>query len=234
MLIENEWMIQIAGVHTLEEAMVLVDAGVTHIGFPLCLDVHKEDMDASATRSVIAQLPKNVVPVLITYLQTAAEIIALSGYLKVGFVQLHGRVLREELIALRSLKPDLSIIKSLIIGDRSFPGMCDLIHAYAPFVDAFLTDTYDFSTGATGATGKVHDWNISKKVVEISPHPVILAGGLTPENVRLGIDFVRPHGVDAHTGVEDDLGKKDPALVARFVEQSMVGFRSKKLQCGCT
>ncbi|MGX9366436.1 phosphoribosylanthranilate isomerase [Desulfoplanes sp. PS50] len=234
MTIKKEYMIQIAGVHTLEEAMVLAHAGVTHIGFPLCLDVHKEDMDAPATRSVIAHLPKNVIPVLITYLQTAAEIIALSGYLKVGFVQLHGRVSRKEVIALRSLKPDLSIIKSLIIGDRSLSEMCDLVHAYAPFVDAFLTDTYDFSTGATGATGRVHDWNISRKIVEISSLPVILAGGLTPENVRLGIDFVRPHGVDAHTGVEDDFGIKDPALVARFVEQSMVGFRSKKLQCGCT
>ncbi len=234
MHIENEYMIQIAGVHSLEEAMVLADAGVTHIGFPLFLDVHKEDMDAPATCSVIAQLPKNVVPVLITYLQTAEEIIDLSGYLGVGVVQLHGRVSREELIALRSLKPDLSIIKSLIIGDRSLDEMCDLVHAHDPFVDFFLTDTYDFSTGATGATGKVHDWNISKKIVEISSLPIILAGGLTPENVRLGIDFVRPHGVDAHTGVEDDSGKKDPALVARFVEQSMVGFRSKKLQGGCT
>jgi phosphoribosylanthranilate isomerase len=101
-------------------------------------------------------------------------------------------------------------------------------------VDLFLTDTYDFSTGATGATGKLHDWNISKKIVEIAPRPVILAGGLTPDNVRLGIDFVRPHGVDAHTGVEDDSGKKDPVLVTRFVEQSMVGFAGKKLQHGCT
>jgi phosphoribosylanthranilate isomerase len=227
-------MIQIAGVHTLDEAMLLADAGVTHIGFPLCLAFHREDMDASATRSVIAQLPKNVVPVLITYLKTAAEIIDLSGYLKVGFVQLHGRVLRDELIALRSLKPDLSIIKSLIIGDRSSAEIFDQIHTDAPFVDIFLTDTYDFSTGATGATGKIHDWNISKKIVEVSPRPVVLAGGLTPENVRLGIDFVRPHGVDAHTGVEDDSGKKDPALVARFVEQSKVGFESIKLQHGCT
>jgi phosphoribosylanthranilate isomerase len=227
-------MIQIAGVHDLKEAMILADAGVTHIGFPLRLDFHPEDMDASATRSVIAQLPKNVVPVLITYLQTAAEIIALTGYLRVRFVQLHGRVSLGELMALHSRKPDLSIIKSLIIGDRSVPEIFDQIRAYAPFVDLFLTDTYDFSTGATGATGKLHDWNISKKIVEIAPRPVILAGGLTPDNVRLGIDFVRPHGVDAHTGVEDDSGKKDPVLVTRFVEQSMVGFAGKKLQHGCT
>jgi phosphoribosylanthranilate isomerase len=227
-------MIQIAGVHDLKEAMILADAGVTHIGFPLRLDFHPEDMDASATRSVIAQLPKNVVPVLITYLQTAAEIIALTGYLRVRFVQLHGRVSLGELMALHSQKPDLSIIKSLIIGDRSVPEIFDQIRAYAPFVDLFLTDTYDFSTGATGATGKLNDWNISKKIVEIAPRPVILAGGLTPDNVRLGIDFVRPHGVDAHTGVEDDSGKKDPVLVTRFVEQSMVGFAGKKLQHGCT
>jgi len=230
----TEYMIQIAGVKDLEEAMLLAESGITHMGFPLCLAFHKEDMDAPATRSVIAQLPKKVIPVLITYLDTAEKIIDLTGYLMVGFLQLHGRVSRNELKKLRAAKPDLSIMKSLIIGDRSSPEMSDQVDAYAPFVDAFLTDTYDFSTGATGATGKLHDWNISKKIVEYSPHPVILAGGLTPENVRLGIDFVRPYGVDAHTGVEDDFGRKDPSLIARFVEQSMVGLRSRKLRGGRT
>ncbi|WP_462323529.1 phosphoribosylanthranilate isomerase [Desulfoplanes sp.] len=227
-------IVQIAGVRSREEAMALAACNVTHIGFPLCLDYHEEDMDAPTVRSVVAKLPEKVTGVLITYLKKAEKIIGLSGYLGVGSVQLHGRVSMYELARIRRECPRMYIIKSLIIGDDSLENLPGTIASYGRFVDAFLTDTYDVSSGASGATGKVHDWNISKKIVDMSPVPVILAGGLTPENVRLGIEFVRPFGVDAHTGVEGSSGTKDPSLVRSFVREATVGFFHMKLHGGRT
>ncbi len=92
-------------------------------------------------------------------------------------------------------------------------------------MNAFITDTFDPATGAEGATGKTHDWNISRELVKLSERPVILAGGLNPENVRKSIEFVRPVGVDVHTGVENSSGRKDETLVKKFVSQAKLGFK---------
>ncbi|MBP2681380.1 MAG: phosphoribosylanthranilate isomerase, partial [Candidatus Krumholzibacteriota bacterium] len=100
------------------------------------------------------------------------------------------------------------------------------VDRFAPFVDAFLTDTFDESTGRWGATGKTHDWSVSRRLVERSSRPVILAGGLTPQNVARAIREVRPAGVDAHTGVEDSRGRKDRSLVERFVAEARRAFAS--------
>ena len=88
----------------------------------------------------------------------------------------------------------------------------------------FITDTFDPATGASGATGKTHDWTVSRKLVELSPKPVILAGGLNPSNVYEAIRIVRPAGVDVHTGVEDSSGRKSRSLIEAFVNEAARGF----------
>lgn len=99
----------------------------------------------------------------------------------------------------------------------------------SPYVDAFITDTFDPDTGASGATGKTHDWEISRRLVELSPKPVILAGGLNPENVAEAIDFVNPAGVDSHTGVENESGRKDADKIRLFMKNSLRAFENKGL-----
>jgi phosphoribosylanthranilate isomerase len=101
-----------------------------------------------------------------------------------------------------------------------------MIGELSPYVDAFITDTFDPVTGASGATGKTHDWLISKRFVELSPKPVILAGGLNAENVRQSILEVKPAGVDSHTGVEGLDGRKDPELIKKFVSEAKAGFEA--------
>ena len=66
----------------------------------------------------------------------------------------------------------------------------------------------------------VHDWDVSRQIVEISDRPVILAGGLVPSNVRNAILHVQPAGVDVHSGVEESSGKRDPELVHSFCDSS--------------
>lgn len=98
------------------------------------------------------------------------------------------------------------------------------LSATSPHVDAFITDTYDPATGASGATGKTHDWEVSRRLVALSPRPVLLAGGLVPGNVARAIHAVRPAGVDAHTGVEGPDGRKDSARVRAFVAAARAAF----------
>lgn len=83
-------------------------------------------------------------------------------------------------------------------------------------VDAFLVDTYH--AGASGGTGRVGDWAAAASFVRRSPARVLLAGGLTPSNVRAAMEAVAPWGVDVSTGVESAPGRKDAARVRAFVE----------------
>jgi phosphoribosylanthranilate isomerase len=126
----------------------------------------------------------------------------------------------------RELCPELELARSLVVRGDDVASLEREMLTYAPHVDAFLTDTFDPATGAEGATGKTHDWAISRMLARASPHPLVLAGGLNPENVREAIRTVRPAAVDAHTGVEGPDGRKDAERVARFVAEARAGFSS--------
>jgi phosphoribosylanthranilate isomerase len=217
-------LIQIAGIHDEVEARLIINCGVRYLGFPLRLPVHVPDIAEDEAARLIGQLRPGVRAVAITYLERADDILAFCRDLGVSFVQLHGEVERRELESLRARAPHLTVIKSLVVG-RDPPGTLEsLVSKIAPVVDAFLTDTFDPQTGASGATGRTHDWRISRRLVELSPRPVVLAGGLTPENVRHAIHAVRPHGVDAHTGVEDSRGRKDRVKLEKFVGEARAAF----------
>jgi phosphoribosylanthranilate isomerase len=91
-------------------------------------------------------------------------------------------------------------------------------------VDAFILDTLDLANGKVGSTGLVHDWNISRNIVKEVSRPVILAGGLTPENVGDAIRLVKPYGVDASSGLKDPYGFKDEMKVINFVYRAKQEF----------
>jgi phosphoribosylanthranilate isomerase len=225
-------LIQIAGVRDRREAELLVQCGVRFLGFPLRLPVNEEDLTEGEAAKLIRSLRPPVQGVLITYLDQASGIGDFLTELGASVVQLHGDISPGELRKLRRICPDVRVIKSLVVGAGSPAELKERIERLGDWVDAFITDTYDPATGASGATGKTHDWRISRELRALSPKPVILAGGLTPENVREAIAFVRPAGVDAHTGVEDAEGRKDPARVRAFVAAAREGFRRMRVTTG--
>lgn len=221
---EMTGFIQVAGIHDWDEASLLIEAGVAYLGFPLRLPVHKEDLSEDEAAEIIRRLPPAQHAILITYLDDAEEIAAFCEKLSVRFVQLHGEIRTEELQKLKRLLPELFVIKSLVVRKDNLADLEETVKSLSAYVDAFITDTFDPETGASGATGKTHDWSVSRRLVELSPKPVILAGGLMPDNVREAILVVRPAGVDVHTGVEGEDGRKDPMLVREFVRQAQKGF----------
>lgn len=217
-------IIQIAGVRSADEAKLLLESGADYIGFPLRLDYHKPDLTEKQVAEIISKLDCGVQSVLITYLDDAKEIADLCRFLGVATVQLHGTINPTEIKTLQSLFPDLHIMKSLIVRPTGNADLRRDVDKFAGLVDAFITDTYDPQTGATGATGQTHDWSISRRLVEYSPKPIILAGGLNPDNVAKAILTVKPVGVDAHTGLEDCFGNKNIHLVSRFIQAARQAF----------
>jgi len=183
--------IQIAGIIDQREADMLIQAGVDHLGFPLGPGVKQTDLNETAAAQVISTLKPPVHAVLITYLQLADEIQKLCKSLGVRKVQIHGEIEIKELSKLRQLDSSLFIMKSLIVRNN-IEELKSSLTQYEPLVDAFITDTYDPNTKQCGATGKTHDWNISRELVKISKSPIILAGGLHPGNVANAIQEVRP------------------------------------------
>ncbi len=217
-------IIQVAGVIDAEEAGMLLNLGADYLGFPLRLTVNKEDLSESDAKEVIRTTKIQDKAVLITYLDSAAEIIKLSDFLNVKIVQLHGKISEEELVKTKYLRPDIEIIKSLVVAQNNFSELERIVKNFSNWVSAFITDTFDPATGAEGATGKTHDWNVSRKLVELSDKPVIIAGGLNPRNVKEAIVKIKPAGVDVHTGVENKDGRKSFELVKKFIEEAREGF----------
>jgi len=221
-------LIQIAGVIDAAEAQMLQQCGVRYLGFPLRLPVHREDLAEEEAAAIIKSLAPPVFGVLITYLDEASGIAAFCHALGAGIVQLHGDIDRDELQRLKTLDPNLTVIKSLVVGMRDDKALETMISECSPFVDAFITDTFDPKTGASGATGKTHDWRVSRRLVKLADRPVILAGGLTPKNVKTAILEVRPAGVDSHTGVEDSSGRKSREKVRKFLAEAYEAFEIVK------
>lgn len=226
-------LIQAAGAHDLAEALEIHAAGVHCLGLPLRLPVHTPDLSEEAAAALITELPQALQAVCITYETNLQSLISLCSNLQCAAVQFHADPPPEQgaalLAGLKAALPRLYVIKSLIVrqNDHILEQLLRTAHTYAPVADAFITDSFDPATGACGATGRVHPWQISRALAKALDTPLILAGGLRPDNVRRAILEVRPAGVDAHTGLEGPDGRKNPALLRQFVREAEAGFNAQ-------
>jgi phosphoribosylanthranilate isomerase len=134
-------------------------------------------------------------------------------------VQLHGHEEPEDVARLKVAMP-CEVWKTLHLPRRGreqdlkglLAGMREFIDAGA---DRFLLDTFVDRGGKRqiGGTGLTADWGLARELVSSANYPVFLAGGICPENVCEAIERVRPYGVDLSSGVESDVGRKDPGRV---------------------
>ncbi len=223
-MIDFNGFIQIAGIINKEEAELVIASGAEFLGFPLRLPVHKEDLTEEYTAEIISGFPEGVHGILITYLDKAEEIFDLMRKLNCEIVQLHGSIAKAEIVKLKELLPEAAVIKSLVVSENNFDELRDTVELLSGVCSAFITDTFDPATGASGATGKTHDWKISRELVKLSPIPVILAGGLNPSNVKEAIMSVKPAGVDVHTGVENSNGRKSAQKLEKFIRKAKEAF----------
>jgi phosphoribosylanthranilate isomerase len=199
--------IKICGITNPDDALVAVQAGADALGFVF----HKPSprcMTPEAVRRIVASLPPFVVPVGVFVNEELKHVRDLMDFCGLALVQLHG-----EETATYCEELGLPLVKAIRLRDRaSFLTMAE--YKGRTQVRGFLIDSH--SESAYGGTGQVADWNLAAEAARTAP--VLLAGGLTPENVREGLLKVRPYGVDVSSGVEASPGKKDSAKMKAFIE----------------
>lgn len=205
--------VKICGTTCVEDAALAVSQGADAVGFLVGLaHPSPDEISAEDARRIIATLPPFVASVLVTHRSDAAWIAATCRAIRCNTVQLHGPVAGDDIPALRLAIPEVKIIKTVHVESR---GAIARAIADSRFCDAILVDTK--TADRLGGTGKTHDWTISAEIARTVPVPLILAGGLTPENVRHAISVVRPFAVDVNSGVEDANGAKSAERVRAFI-----------------
>jgi phosphoribosylanthranilate isomerase len=205
--------VKICGMRRVQDAEAAVLAGADAVGCLVGLDYATPDrVDPAAARVIFEALPPFVARVLVTHRTGLAEVTALMRESGATVAQLHGEFPTVAISALREALPYATIVKSVhVTGEDAIAAALSA----ARVADAILLDTK--TRGRIGGTGKTHDWSISARIAAESPKPVLLAGGLTPENVAEAIERVRPFAVDVNSGTRGADGFKDHAKMRAFV-----------------
>ncbi len=198
--------VKICGITNYEDAAMVVDQGADALGFNF-FPKSMRYIDPEEARKIIRRIPPFVVTVgLFVNVAEQSQVSATARAAGVQALQLHGDETPEYCSGLSGW----TLIKALRIGKK---GIQEDPDAYP--VQAFLLDAKDDTL--FGGTGKSFDWNLARNIRRV--HPIILAGGLTPENVREAIRIVDPYAVDVCSGVESAPGKKSAQKVMEFMNE---------------
>lgn len=195
--------IKICGITNLEDALLAAALGAHALGF-IFYPPSPRKITPEAARDIIAQLPPLVLTVGVFVDEEAAVVQQLAAQVGLDWLQLHGHESPEYC---RSL--GRRVIKGFRIRDED---SLSSLENYRSVAQAFLLDTY--KKGQIGWTGEVFDWHLARRAQDYGP--IILAGGLTSENVAQAIAAAQPQAVDVASGVEAAPGKKDPEKLRAF------------------
>ena len=198
--------IKICGITNLDDGLEAIAAGVDALGFVFVPNTPRY-ITPSQAKLVIKQLPPFITNVGLFVDSEIDEIEDIVNHCKLDAVQLHGNE-SPEMCSQISLQT--KVIKSFHVK-KELQVLRNEIENYR--VDAYLLDT--FIKGKAGGTGQTFDWRIAEGLSQ----RIILAGGLTPDNIGTAIAQLQPYGVDVSSGVEKSPGKKDTNKIYSFVRQ---------------
>lgn len=203
--------IKICGITSPHDAVAAAEAGADAIGLVFADSPRR--VTPRRARDIVAALPPFVDAVGVFVNARSASVLKVAAEVGFSTVQLHG----DESPSLVTQLGGLRVIKALAVRYRDF---LDDVHRFAEAgVCGILLDA--FNPKARGGSGKRFDWDLvagaqAAGALDGAP-PIILAGGLTPENVAAGIKRLHPWGVDVSSGVESEPGIKDREKMLRFV-----------------
>jgi phosphoribosylanthranilate isomerase len=205
--------IKICGITNEEDATAAVSAGADALGFVFYRKSPRWVEPAVAGR-IITSLPPFVSAVGVFVNEEVKVVRDLMDACGLGLAQLHG-----DETAAYCLELARPAVKALRIKDRgSFLALAEFQGRAG--VRGFLLDAY--TDDAYGGTGRTVDWALAAEAARTAS--VLLAGGLTPDNVAEAIRLVRPYGVDVSSGVESSPGRKDKEKVRRFIRSAREAF----------
>lgn len=194
--------VQIYTLQSVEEALEVVSVGVDNIGItPASIGLPGEI--SYETAKDICEKVEDATKVALSVSSNIDEIVEMVQFVDPNVLHLCGEPGELNTNGVKSLKErlqkynkELPIMQAISVDDMS---ALDFAKEYEHISDYFILDTSTAAVQGVGASGNVHDWNVSKAIVESVSIPVILAGGLSSENVQEAISTVHPWGVDSLT-----------------------------------
>ncbi|MDM7920163.1 MAG: phosphoribosylanthranilate isomerase [Methanosarcina sp.] len=217
--------IKICGMRTPADIELAAHYGADAVGFITEIPESPRKLDSNAAAALVAKVPKCLDSVMVIMPENSSRALELIEKVRPDIVQIHSSLSPVELEIIRE-KTDIPIIKTLSVPagmgaskiqslvNRLLKDVRELEESGS--VDSVLLDSG--IAGKTGGTGCVHDWDLSRRIAEETELPLILAGGLKPENVQEAIKTVSPYAVDTASGVETS-GKKDAVKIRSFIEE---------------
>ena len=205
-------MVKICGITNMEDAVAAVEYGANALGF-IFHPGSPRSIEPDTAKKIIFSLPPFTVTVGVFVDRDISEICKIASHSGINVIQLHGSESSEEYVSCRK------VIKAIRVKE-----LTDLeqISSYKA-ASAILLDTY--SHNRIGGTGETFNWNIALEAKKFGR--IILAGGLTPENVEKAVKMVRPYGIDVASGVEGAYaGRKDHKKLKSFIEIAHNAFQA--------
>lgn len=197
--------VKICGMTNRDDALLAAELGADALGF-IFYPKSPRAISPEAAREIIRRLPPFVLTVGVFVDEEPARVEELAAYAGLDWLQLHGAESPDYCRAVGR-----RVIKGFRVkGEESLA----LLAPYHGAVQAFLLDTY--RPGTPGGTGETFDWELARRAKELGP--IILAGGLTYNNVAQAIRQAQPDAVDVASGVEAAPGKKDPDKLRAFID----------------
>ena len=222
--------IKICGIRTSEEIELVASYGADAVGFITEVPVESpRNLDSGTSNFLVSEVPRCLDSVLVIMPENSARGLELIEKVRPDIVQIHSKLLLSELELIKE-NTNIPIIKTLSLAAHNETSLKKLENSTLVFdllekvslleetavVDAILLDTE--KSEKSGGTGCVHDWTLSRRIADETKLPIILAGGLNPENVQEAIKTVSPYAVDTASGVEV-FGKKDSLKIKSFIEE---------------
>ena len=192
--------LKVCGITKEKDALMVSNLGADAIGFVFAESRRK--INPEKAKEIIEMLPPFITTVGIFMNEELSEVNKITEYVLLDAVQLHGNETCEY-----CNKVNRKVIKGILVTENDTKEtLIKKMQNYS--VSAFILDP-------GRGSGKTFNWDIARQIEK----PLIIAGGLTPDNVKQVIKDLRPYGVDVSTGVEKDYGEKDREKVKRFIEE---------------
>ena len=223
-LINSGW-IKVCGIRNVAVAQAAAIAGASAIGLNFFSKSSRSVTSEQASQIVAALSALKTKPIGLFVNHARDEIESITSQAALTAIQLHGDETPSFIAAIQQRHPDWEILKAFRIGDSLQPiaeFIAECERRKVRLAGCLLDARVD---GSFGGTGTVAPWElIARDYDRANWPPLILAGGLTADNVAAAIKAVRPMGVDTASGVESSPGVKDTKLVTRFVAEAQRAF----------
>lgn len=209
--------VKICGIKSEKDLAMAINAGADAVGFITEVPVDSpRKLSLGEASRLILKVPIFVTSVLVIMPENAEQAVNMIRTARPTAVQIHNAI---PLMELKKIKETgVKLIKTVHVPQDAAPEtLIKNVRGLNGIADAVLLDTA--LDGKTGGTGVPHNWDVSSEIVLHAGMPVILAGGLNPENVKAAVRTVRPYAVDTASGVETN-GKKDEKKIIDFINSA--------------